>query len=786
MNTKRMLMLALCVLLVVVAPIHTFADPPDDQCPSPFSSDGHHSYSQSRQEATCTDAGSITWVCSDCGKVYTETIPALGHSWGEWVTRQAATCTTGGTNVYTCTRCGAEEVRNIDPLGHGWDNGVVTQAPTCAAEGVRTFTCTRCGATRTEAIAKTADHTPVTVPGRAATCTEAGLTDGSKCSICGAVLKAQESIPAKGHSWDGGRVTQEATCTAEGVKNFTCSNCGATRTDTFPAKGHTPAAVPAKAATCTEPGLTEGSQCSACGTILKAQETIPAKGHAWDGGVITAEPQGFTPGVKTYTCQNDPSHTYTEPVDPTQSVFNGMSNVIPDFSSGWLMNNPVGDMLRIVTQPQGGVATEESPLVLTVEAAGGEGAYVYNWYREPAFAGMSTSVIADIVTAQGTAIAANIQAIQNTAASGLSELNQAWIDQHKIPGVTIAKPSTATETVTMTMNAQPFNPCQEFLGTSDDPKCYGYSGYRYWCVVYDEAGHHVTSDKAEVGEPLHIVRQPENANIYGRDSVALICVAAGGSGNCTYTWYDANGTPVEDQSTFKADKEGEYYCQVADFDTDEIVDSLPAQVYSQVVDMSPIILIQPESAEFEYREDGQYSWSMTCQAQAYDGSSEYLKYDWLCKTGSYWLPVGEGEALDWFGEGGIFRCTVMDTRNYAITSSNEAKVLFKLSFVNAQSLGDTAILMKKISFEFIGGEGPYSYELYTEIFSPNEQKKDALVKSGTVDSLDELQFNVQYLYNVPYYDENGQLVIGNYNIAWYWLVVTDSQGQTAKSTRISG
>ena len=118
MNTKRMLMLALCVLLVVVAPIHTFADPPDDQCPSPFSSDGHHSYSQSRQEATCTDAGSITWVCSDCGKVYTETIPALGHSWGEWVTRQEATCTESGTRYRQCTRCNEAETEAIPAKGH--------------------------------------------------------------------------------------------------------------------------------------------------------------------------------------------------------------------------------------------------------------------------------------------------------------------------------------------------------------------------------------------------------------------------------------------------------------------------------------------------------------------------------------------------------------------------------------------------------------------------------------------------------------------------------------------
>ena len=343
---KRILSLFLLLLLALVPVAAVRAD--GDTCPS--SDDGQHNWVVYENPPTCTDTGMREYQCTKCyaSRDY-ETLPALGHDYVERVDK-AATCTEAGHAYWVCSRCSDMQEITLPATGHAWDNGAVTQAPTCAAEGVRTFTCTRCGATRTEAIAKTADHTPVSMPAKAATCTEAGLTEGSKCSTCGAVLKAQESIPAKGHSWDGGRVTQEATCTAEGIKTFTCSNCGATRMDTFPAKGHTPAAVPAKAATCTEPGLTEGSQCSACGTILKAQETIPAKGHAWDGGVITAEPQGFTPGVKTYTCQNDPSHTYTEPVDPTASLFDNMSNVISDFSGGfWLMNDPLNENILSIS-----------------------------------------------------------------------------------------------------------------------------------------------------------------------------------------------------------------------------------------------------------------------------------------------------------------------------------------------------------------------------------------------------------------------------------------------------
>ena len=58
-----------------------------------------HNYQQTAaQTATCTQAGSVTYTCTDCGESYTETIPALGHDY-------AATDDDGDT-IYTCTRCG--------------------------------------------------------------------------------------------------------------------------------------------------------------------------------------------------------------------------------------------------------------------------------------------------------------------------------------------------------------------------------------------------------------------------------------------------------------------------------------------------------------------------------------------------------------------------------------------------------------------------------------------------------------------------------------------------------
>ncbi len=72
-----------------------------------------------------------------------------------------------------------------------------------------------------------------------------------------------------------------ATCLEGGTRHTECLGCGKLfETEEIPAKGHTPSAVPGKAATCEEAGLTEGSVCFVCNTVLTAQETIPATGHS--------------------------------------------------------------------------------------------------------------------------------------------------------------------------------------------------------------------------------------------------------------------------------------------------------------------------------------------------------------------------------------------------------------------------------------------------------------------------------------------------------------------------
>ena len=253
--------------------------------------------------ATCTTAGTKTYTCTRCKKTRTETIAATGHK-AVKDAAVAATCeTTGKTEGSHCSVCGTvlKAQTTTVALGHNWDGGKVTKAATCTTAGTKTYTCTRCKKTRTETIAATG-HKAVKDAAVAATCETTGKTEGSHCSVCNTVIKAQTTTAALGHSWDSGKVTKAATCTAAGTKTYTCSRCKKTRTETIAATGHKAVKDAAVAATCGTTGKTEGSHCSVCNTVIKAQTTTAALGHSWDGGKVTKAATCTTAGTKTYTC----------------------------------------------------------------------------------------------------------------------------------------------------------------------------------------------------------------------------------------------------------------------------------------------------------------------------------------------------------------------------------------------------------------------------------------------------------------------------------------------------
>ena len=138
-------------------------------------------------------------------------------------------------------------------------------------------TCSACGITEGEALG----HLEETLAGKDATCTDSGLTDGKKCSVCDETTLAQEVIPALGHTEEV-IAGEDPSCTETGLtEGKKCSVCYEIiiAQEEIPMVSHTEEVIAGKAATCTEAGLTEGKKCSACGNTLVAQEEIPASGH---------------------------------------------------------------------------------------------------------------------------------------------------------------------------------------------------------------------------------------------------------------------------------------------------------------------------------------------------------------------------------------------------------------------------------------------------------------------------------------------------------------------------
>ena len=330
-NRRIAWVLALAMLLTLV-PGTVAADPPIVYgCGG--DSTLQHDYHATNQflPPACTIPGWTLYTCSrpGCGDTYQEEIPAPGHQWDGGTVTTAPTCTAEGLRTYTCTRlvgpeasaCGETYTEAIPALGHDWGGWTTVQEPTCTAEGSQERVCSRCGGKEIQTI-PALGHSPATVPGKAATCTETGLTDGSVCSVCGATLTAQNTIPAAGHS----PVTvpgKAATCTEAGLTDGSvCSVCGATLTaqNTIPAAGHSPVTVPGKAATCTEAGLTDGSVCSVCGATLTAQNTIPATGHDWGGWYTVKEATATEDGLLERDCRNDASHREFDTIPATPEV----------------------------------------------------------------------------------------------------------------------------------------------------------------------------------------------------------------------------------------------------------------------------------------------------------------------------------------------------------------------------------------------------------------------------------------------------------------------------------
>ena len=119
-------------------------------------------------------------------------------------------------------------------------------------------------------------HTPESIAAVPATCTNTGLTEGKKCSVCGKILTAQQTVPALGHKWDGGTVATKPTCTETGIKNIHCTVCNEVK---------------------------EGTE-----------EIIPALGHAFSEWKVVKKATYDIEGLEQRVCAHDASHIETRAI----------------------------------------------------------------------------------------------------------------------------------------------------------------------------------------------------------------------------------------------------------------------------------------------------------------------------------------------------------------------------------------------------------------------------------------------------------------------------------------
>jgi hypothetical protein len=154
-----------------------------------------------------------------------------------------------------------------------------------------------------------AEHTPISEPGQSATCTETGLTEGSKCSACGTILIKQEIISALGHSFTNYISDGNATCSTDGTKTAVCDRTGCGAMDTLADLGSALVHsftnhISDGNATCTLDG-TKTAVCDRCAQTDTMADIGSTLGHDWGTWVSNGD------GTHTHTCSRDSTHQDT-------------------------------------------------------------------------------------------------------------------------------------------------------------------------------------------------------------------------------------------------------------------------------------------------------------------------------------------------------------------------------------------------------------------------------------------------------------------------------------------
>ena len=265
-------------------------------------------------QPTHTSEGTKVYTCTVCGAQKSETLPASAeHVFDQQnpdakYLKAAATCTSPAEYYYSCI-CGEKGTETFlygeakghtfsdqwncdennhwhpatcehtDEKGsfgpHRWDDGMITKNAGHNVDGEKVYTCVDCGYKKTEVI-----------PGQPHDYNQR-VVDAATCE------HKDEKIQVGDHIWNPGVITTQPTATTKGVKTYTCSVCGATKTEEVAPSTHQHTF-----ATTWQGNATYHWHPATCG-----DNNVSDLGeHRWNAGVVTSWPTHTTPGQKVYTC----------------------------------------------------------------------------------------------------------------------------------------------------------------------------------------------------------------------------------------------------------------------------------------------------------------------------------------------------------------------------------------------------------------------------------------------------------------------------------------------------
>lgn len=187
---------------------------------------------------TCTEQGTAFYKCSACGATRTEKIAALGHDLSRCDLVPDATCTQPGRAVGTCARCDVKIDEVIPAKGHDYSyKSASSTEPTCTESGHYQGTCPRCYQDYNDTIPALGHDWGEWVTSIEPTVSTVGYRY-HVCNRDGCGYREGEDIPKlHTHTWDAGVVTQKPIAAEPGVRTYTCTVCGQTRTEAIPATG---------------------------------------------------------------------------------------------------------------------------------------------------------------------------------------------------------------------------------------------------------------------------------------------------------------------------------------------------------------------------------------------------------------------------------------------------------------------------------------------------------------------------------------------------------------------